>query len=154
MFSTDIQYSITGIPTVNILSPSYSILYGNRITIECTINSNPPHTIVVWQKIVNGVPNILNLGNSAKYSGGTINTPSLTILNTVTEDSGTYRCTATNVVGTGSSQGTTLTVTGGASGFRCQSAQTVPFYCTVDFSFSALSELHGVSEITIFKVVE
>jgi hypothetical protein len=79
------------------------------------VTANPLHTVVIWQKIVNGQPNSINQGNSAKYSGGTVNTPSLTIQNAVTSDSGVYRCSATNAVGTGQSQDTTLTVTGGSS---------------------------------------
>ena len=107
------SYLISGIPVVNIPQPSYSIEYGNPITIECTVTANPLHTIVIWQKIVNGQPTTINQGNSGRYTGGTVNTPSLTIQSAVTSDTGVYRCLATNAVGTGQSQDTTLTITGG-----------------------------------------
>jgi hypothetical protein len=57
----------------------------------------------------------INLANNAKYIGSTVGTPSLTILSTNLDDPGQYRCSATNVVGTGQSQDTTLTVNGGQS---------------------------------------
>lgn len=118
MFSIDlymIKILIIGIPVVTILQPSYTTNYGDPVTLECTVTSNPLHTIVTWQKIVNGQPSSLNLGNSGKYSGSTVNTPSLTISSTNLGDPGVYRCLATNVVGTGQSQDTTLTVNGGQS---------------------------------------
>ena len=110
---------IVGIPTVSILSSTYSVLYGDSITIECSITASPAHNSVTWQKINSGITSTINFGNSAKYSGGSKSTPSLTILNTVTTDSGSYRCSATNIVGTGSSQDTSLTVTGGRSRVDC-----------------------------------
>ena len=76
------------------------------------MSANPLQTVVFWQRIVNGQPTSINF-NSNKYSGSTVSNPSLTIFSTVSEDIGVYRCLATNVVGTGQSQDTTLTVDGG-----------------------------------------
>lgn len=106
-------FFISDIPIVNILSNAYTTQYGNDVTLECTVTADPLHTVVFWQKIVNGQPLSINLANSAKYVGSTVGTPSLTILSTNLDDPGQYRCSATNVVGTGQSQDTTLTVTGG-----------------------------------------
>ncbi|CAC5393170.1 HMCN [Mytilus coruscus] len=130
---------VTGnIPTVTIPSPTYSILYGNPITIECQITANPQHTTVTWETVNNGVPSTINIGNSAKYFGGSVNTPSLTISNTVTSDSGIYRCSATNAVGTGTSQETTLSVTGSVltvnipqSTYREDYSDTVTLECII-----------------------
>jgi hypothetical protein len=63
-------------------------------------------------RIINGQPTSINF-NINKYSGSTVGNPSLTIFNTVSDDIGVYRCLANNVVGTGQSQDTTLTVDGG-----------------------------------------
>lgn len=51
--------------------------------------------------------------SSNKYSGSTVNTPSLTINNVVLSDEASYVCFATNGVGTGQSSQTTVDVAGG-----------------------------------------
>ena len=76
------------------------------------MSANPVHTSVEWRKVTNTGTVPVNPGVVNKYSGSTVNTPSLTINNADNTDSGTYICTATNAVGTGQSQQTTLTVTG------------------------------------------
>lgn len=50
--------------------------------------------------------------NTAKYQGQTVNSPSLIILNADFSDNARYYCFATNDIGTGKSNPTTLTVTG------------------------------------------
>ncbi|XP_069133959.1 serine-rich adhesin for platelets-like isoform X33 [Argopecten irradians] len=105
--------SVTGsIPVVTIAQPSYSAITGQSVTLECTVSANPTHSQVFWQRIDNGVATTINLNNVNKYSGSTVNSPSLTILNVASNDQALYTCSATNVVGTGTSTQTTLTVTG------------------------------------------
>jgi hypothetical protein len=50
--------------------------------------------------------------NTNKYSGSTVSTPSLTVLNADQNDEANYVCFAVNSVGTGQSQQTFLDVTG------------------------------------------
>ncbi|XP_052058078.1 hemicentin-1-like isoform X9 [Mytilus californianus] len=137
--STTTTLSVTGsIPVVNILQPNYNVVIGNTVTLECTVSANPFQTSVVWQKIQNGVTSNVNTGLVTKYTGATVNTPSLTISNTDTTDSANYVCTATNSVGTGTSSQTSLSVTGSIpvvqiqqSSYSVNLAQTVTLVCTV-----------------------
>ncbi|XP_052058076.1 hemicentin-1-like isoform X7 [Mytilus californianus] len=99
-------------PTVVIQQPSYNVLVGNTITLVCTVTSTPGATSVVWQRTTNGVTTTISLANTNKYSGSSVNVPSLTIFSSAESDEGSYVCQATNQFGTGSSSATTLTVTG------------------------------------------
>ena len=65
----------------------------------------------MWRVTVTGVSTDLNV-NTVKYTGGSIATPSLTIKDTGSVDQGYYVCSANNVVGTGQSGQTYLTVSG------------------------------------------
>ena len=105
-----LTYYFSGIPLVNVPQPSYSVNYDGSVTLTCTVTANPTHTTVYWQRIVNGVSTTVTLGN--RYSGSTVNTPSLTITNADQSDEGFYVCYATNSVGTGNSQQTYLDVAG------------------------------------------
>jgi hypothetical protein len=88
---------------------NYSVDFGNQITIGCSVSSNPPHTRVFWRKKRNGITTYLNVANSnGKYSGFTINNPSLVINNAALDDQASYVCYAENSVGTGSSTTTPL----------------------------------------------
>ena len=70
---------MTGIPVVNIQQLAFNINIGQDITLECSIKANPIHTAVYWQRIVNGQTTQISTTNSNKYSGSTVNTPSLTV---------------------------------------------------------------------------
>ena len=66
-----------------------------------------------WQRTINGqTTQITTSTNTNKYSGSTVNTPSLTINTVAQSDTGSYRCLADNVIGTGQSQITVLNVAG------------------------------------------
>lgn len=105
-------FVVAGIPSVAVLSNSYSVVVSGTVTLQCVVNANPIHTVVQWQKIVNGQITNINLGNNNRLSGSTVNSPSLTISQSQFADEGNYICTATNPVGTGTSQQTFLDVTG------------------------------------------
>ena len=104
---------ISAKPTVTIGSPTYSVDYGQSITLVCTVTSNPMYTTVSWTKTVGSTTKNVDLTNTAKYSGSKVGNPSLTISSANLNDKGTYICSATNSVGTGSSSGTLLNVVGG-----------------------------------------
>jgi len=88
---------------------NYTVNYGESITLECTVESNPEHTSVRWYKISDG--DIIFRGK--KYDGSTVAIPSLTINNVEESDAGSYVCTATNAHGLGESTQINLVVNGG-----------------------------------------
>jgi len=103
---------LLGVPVVNVESTSYSTNVGNRVTLQCTVTANPPHTSVGWQRVLsNGNTQPIDMTNS-RYSGVTLGSPSLIIDNTIKTDEGKYVCIAANLVGSGQSQQTYLTVVG------------------------------------------
>ena len=84
----------------------------NRLAAEirCTQKSNPFATSLTWTKIVsNNAISTIAIDNN-KYFGGSVLSPSLTITNLDASDEASYRCSATNAVGTGSSEIAVLTV--------------------------------------------
>ncbi|VDI02517.1 hemicentin, partial [Mytilus galloprovincialis] len=125
------------IPVVIISSNIYSVLLGGTVTLQCTVSSNPVHTSVTWQRIVNGVLNTVTVDGS-RIIGSSVSTPSLTISNAASGDEGNYICTATNIVGTGTSQQTFLdvagdipTVTVAQNQYSAIHRQTITMICTV-----------------------
>ena len=98
---------------MQIVQSSYSVLIGQSRTLECLVSGSPSATSVYWQKVVNSVTTTINSNtNTNKYSGSTVTTPSLTVLNADQNDEANYVCFATNAVGTGNSGETFLDVTG------------------------------------------
>ncbi|CAC5377795.1 HMCN [Mytilus coruscus] len=114
--SAQTYVDVTGtIPVVNITKSQYSVTVGSSVIMVCTVSANPVHTLVYWQKDVNGVATNINLSQTSKYSGSTMTSPSLTILNAVIADQGYYKCSAQNSVGTGTSSQIFLDVSGTAN---------------------------------------
>ena len=99
------------IPSVQVLQPQYSVNFGDSVTLECVVSGNPTHTSVSWLRVINGQTSSVNFGLN-KYSGSTVNTPSLTVNSAEISDEGNYICTATNSIGTGQSSQTFLDVVG------------------------------------------
>jgi len=104
-------FLISGVPTVVAYQPQSSVTIGRQITLVCTITSTPPHTHVKWVKTVNNVPTDVVI-DGRKYSGSTVNSPSLTIHSVDSSDVGLYTCYGTNRVGTGQSQEVHIDVVG------------------------------------------
>ncbi|GFR66575.1 hemicentin-1 [Elysia marginata] len=96
-----VTVSVTSIPQVNVLAPPTSVTEGtSQLTLTCTVTSNPAPTSVSWLK---GGVVLETSSQPAKYQGGTVATPSLTIRSIDRSDSGAYTCVVVNSVGTGSS---------------------------------------------------
>ncbi|XP_052103257.1 hemicentin-1-like [Mytilus californianus] len=98
------------IPVVTVQESVYSVNIGGSINLVCNIQANPPHTSVTWQKIMNGVTTTVTI--SGRFSGATVNSPTLTISNVILDDEGYYVCFATNSVGNGQSPQCFLDVIG------------------------------------------
>lgn len=72
------------------------------VTINCTASvsqDSPALTTIHW--LFKGAN--LSSTDKTKYSGGNLNTQSLTINNIASTDAGEYRCVATNLVGSSTS---------------------------------------------------
>lgn len=101
------------------IGQGYTVNLGSSVTIQCTVFATPSATTVAWKKVSSmGVESIIDVAsNSNKYTGGSVNVPSLTILNAVDSDEAYYVCSATNAAGTGTSSQSYLDVLG--SMFLC-----------------------------------
>ncbi|XP_048778626.2 hemicentin-1-like isoform X2 [Ostrea edulis] len=111
--SGQITLTVSGtVPNVNIPQSSYSVSYGGSVTLRCDVTANPFQNRIEWQRIANGVSTTINVTAEQRYSGSTINTPSLTITGAISSDGGVYVCSATNNAGKGVSGQTLLTVVG------------------------------------------
>lgn len=101
-----------GVPSVTI-GQGYTVNLGSSVTIQCTVFATPSASSITWKKISqNGAESFINVANSAKYNGGTIGTPSLTVQNAGEGDEAYYVCSATNAAGTGTSSQSYLDVLG------------------------------------------
>jgi hypothetical protein len=70
---------------------------GNPVTITCTVSADPGVTRIIWQIINPATNQGVNIDTSiAKYSGGTLAIPSLTINPVGESDEGNYQCLAEN----------------------------------------------------------
>ncbi|XP_063428599.1 hemicentin-1-like isoform X2 [Mytilus trossulus] len=132
-----------GIPVVQILQSSYQVNFGSSRVLECTVSSNPAHSTVQWQKLVNNQFQPINFANN-KYEGSSVSIPSLTVNSADLNDEGFYICTATNSLGIGQSSqtfldviGNILTVTIQQSQYSVTIGQTVTLGCTVTGSPAA-----------------
>lgn len=108
-----LHFLISEVPSVQITLPNYQANVGSSITLGCSVVANPAHYQVYWRKTSGGqTTNIEVVNSGGKYSGSTVNSPSLTITNAAISDDATYVCFATNSIGTGQSTSTSLDVVG------------------------------------------
>ncbi|VDI60366.1 Hypothetical predicted protein [Mytilus galloprovincialis] len=127
---------VHSVPTVFVHQLSYDATFGSTVTLECTVTTTTSATItdVYWQKKNEcQTKNISSSTTSVKYSGGTVNTPSLTIVNADGLDVSSYTCFASNIAGTGQSSSSFLNV----------SAADVPRDC---------SALHPLSASGVYRI--
>lgn len=88
--------------------------YGSSLTTDCSFQTSEwnPVREIYWQFNNSGV--LTEIVKETKgISGSSIETPSLTILNATTSESGTYICYVRNDIGTGQSTPIYVTITGG-----------------------------------------
>lgn len=80
-------------------------------TLACSVSGKPPPQKMSWIKRLNGVDTAINQ-TGKKYSGGTIDCPSLTIKDFDMPDEGAYICQAINDAGEGFSEALYLSCIG------------------------------------------
>ncbi|OWF41783.1 basement membrane-specific heparan sulfate proteoglycan core protein-like [Mizuhopecten yessoensis] len=128
-----------GAPTVTIQSQSYTPNSGTRVTLQCTASGNPAVTLVTWYKTSGGVETTVAI-DSSKNQGGNVASPSLIIYGLSSSDTASYKCRATNTIGSSDSAQIALnvnviagipTVTIGLGSYNINSGTTVTLQCTV-----------------------
>lgn len=93
--------------------------------IPCSVSATPAVTSVQWQFTSNSGNTITITQSTSKYTVGSNTTaPNLTVNSAALSDAGSYACSATNIVGTGSDTAT-LTITGSKS--QCGDVHNIGF---------------------------
>lgn len=95
-------------PTINVIKSSLSGTSGKSVTLTCSVTSSETVSEVYWQK--DGKTKINSSSNTKKYSGCSVSTPSMTILNLEKSDAGSYVCYAKNSGGQSESSAIKLVV--------------------------------------------
>ncbi|KAL5487212.1 hypothetical protein EMCRGX_G019787 [Ephydatia muelleri] len=108
-----VDVRVQGIPRVEISPVSSVVISTNSATFSCFSYANPP-PVVWWVFTSNALGSSTNLSNGSYYNIATVPdsivvNSTLSIYNVQYQDRGQYNCTASNVVGTVSSEAT-LTV--------------------------------------------
>ena len=85
------QHAVVGPPTV-VLPETHQVNVGSNNILDCTVNGVPEVTAVYWTK--EGV--VININDNSRYTGSSVNEPSLTITNAKSKDIGIYSCCAVN----------------------------------------------------------
>ncbi|XP_063442781.1 hemicentin-1-like [Mytilus trossulus] len=117
------------VPQVTVDSKNYISIFGDNVTLKCSVKSDPPHTNVYWKHSNDG-RNTSNLNQRATGTEGiTLQNPSLIIGKTNFAHSGYYTCVASNEIGEGNSESIYLNVTG-----DYPNVSASPFQYTVDYS--------------------
>lgn len=99
-----------GVP-VTLIGPDVSVTVGDQVTVACSVSGYPLSTAISWLKIANGIRTNIDV-SQARFSGGTVSNPSLTINPAESSDEGDYQCSATNILGTSQSGTAYLDVLG------------------------------------------
>ncbi|CAC5362780.1 unnamed protein product [Mytilus coruscus] len=91
--SSDIKLLVSEKEPVSIrLDPDYAVSFGGNITLKCTLTGEPYPVSLYWTKDGQN----LSITCNNKYVGGTLESPSLTIVNVDGQDDGTYTCYTQN----------------------------------------------------------
>ncbi|XP_021358584.1 uncharacterized protein LOC110453773 [Mizuhopecten yessoensis] len=103
----------TGVPTLIINNKLYSLTKGKPAILKCGITSTTVIRNVQWKRKRKGEVSFRDIQKDNKnFSGGSIDSPSLTIDMASEEDNGAiYLCNATNDAGTGQSDEIHVTIT-------------------------------------------
>ena len=96
--------------TISISPTNDNVIQGTSKTIACIITGSPQPNPLIWTRLCNGKSEIIDLSLTNKFSGGTLDNPSLTINNFTDTDTGSYMCKVTNSVSTVSSEESALTL--------------------------------------------
>ena len=96
---------LTDKPRITVQSP-VDATEPQSTMLNCNVDALPALTSLTWYK----GGQLLDTSSTARYSGGTVSVPSLTIVKVGPADAGSYYCVASNSLGTTTSATITLTV--------------------------------------------
>ncbi|CAG2188582.1 HMCN [Mytilus edulis] len=112
-YSETISLKVIGkLPNVIVTPVLQPVIYGESVNLTCSVNANPPATIVYWEKKLNGIIKVMN-NETTGIAGITVENPSMTLFHATDSDSGYYKCFAVNEFGQGYSSSVRLAVIGG-----------------------------------------
>ncbi|XP_076091162.1 hemicentin-1-like isoform X2 [Mytilus galloprovincialis] len=97
-------------PQLSIDESRISIQAGTTVQLRCKIISEPSITRITWHKT--DICKSTQISASERYKGGSVEQPTLTIMNTNINDSGVYFCEVENIAGTVRSDDVQLDVKG------------------------------------------
>lgn len=103
VFMHNIWNIISEKPVVQISIGKQRVIKGSNQILSCSVFGKQQPTTLSWKKRVKGVETPIDLAET-KYSGGTVDCPSLTINGIDMSDEGTYICKAKNEAGEGCSK--------------------------------------------------
>jgi hypothetical protein len=103
---------VLDIPVVGVKSFSDITQIYEDVVLHCEIQFSSSVEYLYWQQDYRN----LTVDNNVRYSGGTIDSPSLTIHNVLYDDTGYYTCNAVSQSGTATSLVINLTVVGNGVG--------------------------------------
>ncbi|KAK7459748.1 hypothetical protein BaRGS_00038931 [Batillaria attramentaria] len=95
-YSSDVTLIVQYAPNVEIPVTSFNRTKGDFVILKCTASALPPVSNITWYK---GSVQLTVTDSGVKYSGGTVDTPDLTINTLTGEDTDDYFCEATNSIG-------------------------------------------------------
>lgn len=99
------------VPIVTTPTVKYNAFYGDSMTIICDVFGQPEVTDVTWHSTTQNGSIDFSGSGSARYDGSYL--PNLRVVRVTFQDVGNYTCSATNYVGTTTSQIITVKVNGG-----------------------------------------
>lgn len=99
----------------------YDVEIGDNVTFDVSIYS--PESVLLKVEWFfhhhKGLEEKINVSESAKYIGSSLENPSLILININTDDLGNYSCNAENIYGTGKSEQILLVIKGNNKGINC-----------------------------------
>ena len=102
---------MSDIPVVGVKSTSYLTQIHEDVVLHCEVHFGFVAYLYWQQDYLN-----ITVDNNVRYSGGTIDSPTLVIQNVLYEDTGYYTCNVLSQSGTGTSLFINLTVVGDGVG--------------------------------------
>ncbi|XP_062593871.1 hemicentin-1-like [Saccostrea cucullata] len=99
LFNISVQKQLA---TVKVPVTSYTVKEGDNLTLSVMLSDTENNSTIVWEKkgVDDSTYTQIDISSNKKFEGGSIASPSLSILNITNDDSGHYRCKVISIDGT------------------------------------------------------